>query len=46
MMENMTAFFQEMLLAVAAFLGTEPVIYLFGLLCLSALVKIVKDMIL
>ena len=45
-MENMTAFFQEMLQAVAAFLGTEPVIYLFGLVCLAALAKIVKDIIL
>ena len=44
-MENMAAFFTEMLQAVAAFLGAEPVIYLFGLVCLSALVKIVKDII-
>ncbi len=44
-MENMTAFFTDMLQAVALFLGTEPVIYIFGLVCLSALVKIVKDMI-
>lgn len=43
-MENMTVFFREMLQAVAAFLGTEPVIYIFGLVCLAALVKIVKDM--
>lgn len=45
-MDNMTGFFTEMLQAIAAFLGTEPVIYLFGLVCLTALVKIVKDMIL
>ncbi len=44
-MENMTAFFTDMLQTVALFLGTEPVIYIFGLVCLSALVKIVKDMI-
>ena len=36
-MENMTVFFREMLQAVAAFLGTEPVIYIFGLVCLAAL---------
>ena len=36
-MENMTAFFQKMLQAAAAFLGTEPVIYIFGLVCLAAL---------
>ena len=45
MTENMTVFFQEMLQAVAVFLGTEPVIYIFGLVCLAARVKIVKDMI-
>lgn len=45
-MEDMTVFFREMLQAVAVFLGTEPVIYIFGLVCLAALVKIVKDMIL
>lgn len=33
-MENMTAFFTEMLQAVAVFLGTEPIIYIFGLVCL------------
>lgn len=44
-MENMTTFFTQMLQAVATFLGAEPVIYIFGLVCLSALVKIVKDMI-
>jgi len=45
-MENMTAFFTEILQAVALFLGTEPVIYLFGLVLLTFLVKLVKDMIL
>lgn len=44
-METMTAFFTEILQAVALFLGSEPVIYIFGLVCLAALVRIVKDMI-
>ena len=44
-METMTVFFERMLQAIAAFLGTEPVIYIFGLVCLAALAKIVKDMI-
>lgn len=44
-MENMTAFFTAMLQAVAQFLGTKPIIYIFGLFCLAFVVKIVKDMI-
>ena len=44
-MENMTAFFTQMLQAVASFLGSEPLIYIFGLVFLAALVRIVKDMI-
>ena len=44
-MENMTAFFTAMLQAVAQFLGTEPIIYIFGLFCLAFGAKIVKDMI-
>ena len=44
-MENMTEFFVEMLHAVATFLGTEPIIYLFGLDCLVLVVKVVKDII-
>ena len=45
MMQDMTVFFVEMLNAVAAFLGSEPIIYLFGLVCLAVLVKVVKDII-
>lgn len=45
-MENMAAFFQEMLHSVAVFLGTEPIIYLFGLVCLCFVVKVVKDIML
>lgn len=44
-MQNMTAFFVEMLNAVAVFLSSEPIIYLFGLICLTILVKVVKDII-
>lgn len=42
-MEDMTAFFTAMLESVAAFLASEPIIYLFGLFCLAFVVKIVKD---
>lgn len=44
-MENMTTFFVEMLNAVAAFLGSDPIIYIFGLVCLVLVVKVVKDII-
>lgn len=44
-MENMTTFFHEMLVSIAAFLGSEPVIYIFGLVCLSMVVKVFKDII-
>ena len=44
-MGNMTAFFVEILNAVASFLGSEPIIYLFGLAFLVLVVKVVKDII-
>ena len=44
-MENMTHFFSDMLHAVAQFLGSEPVIYIFGLVCLCIVVKVFKDII-
>lgn len=44
-MENMTAFFVEMLGAVSTFLGSEPIIYIFGLLCLVIVIKVLKDII-
>lgn len=44
-MENMTAFFTSMLHAIADFLGSEPVIYIFGLVCLCIVVKVFKDII-
>lgn len=45
MMQDMTAFFVGMLNAIATFLGSEPIIYLFGLVCLALLVQVVKDII-
>ena len=45
MMDAMIAYSVGMLEAVATFLGSEPVIYLFGLICLVLLVKVVKDII-
>lgn len=44
-MANMTDFFVSMLNAVADFLGSEPVIYIFGLVCLVIVVKVFKDII-
>lgn len=44
-MEAMVSFSVGMLEATATFLGSEPVIYLFGLVCLSIVVKVVKDII-
>lgn len=44
-MEAMIAYSTGMLEAVALFLGSEPIIYLFGLICLAFIVKVVKDII-
>lgn len=44
-MEAMIAYSVGMLDAVAAFLSSEPIIYLFGLICLAGVVKVVKDII-
>lgn len=45
MMENMIAFSVAMLDAVATFLGSEPIIYIFGLVCLVVVFKVFKDII-
>lgn len=44
-MEAMIAYSVGMLEAIATFLGSEPIIYLFGLVCLAVVVKVVKDII-
>lgn len=44
-MEAMMAYSTGMLEAIATFLGSEPIIYLFGLVCLVVVVKAVKDII-
>ena len=44
-MDAMIAYSTGMLEAIATFLGSEPIIYLFGLVCLAAVVKVVKDII-
>ncbi len=44
-MEAMIAYSAGMLDAIATFLGSEPIIYLFGLVCLAVVVKVVKDII-
>ena len=41
-MDKMADFFSVMLHIVADFLGTEPVIYLFGLICLICIVEILR----
>lgn len=44
-MENMTTFFTAMLNAIADFLAADPVIYIFGLVCLCLIVKVFKEII-
>lgn len=44
-MEAMIAYSTGMLDAIATFLGSEPIIYLFALVCLAIVVKVVKDII-
>lgn len=44
-MDTMSTFFRSMLEAIADFLGSEPVIYIFGLVCLCIIVKVFKDII-
>lgn len=44
-MEAMIAYSAGMLDAIATFLASEPIIYLFGLVCLILVVKVVKDII-
>ena len=44
-MNAMLAYSVGMLDAVSAFLSAEPIIYLFGLVCLTLVVKVVKDII-
>lgn len=44
-MEDMILFSTGMLDAVATFLASEPIIYLFGLVCLCFVVKAFKDII-
>lgn len=44
-MDAMISYSTAMLDAIATFLSSEPIIYLFGLVCLSLLVKVVKDII-
>jgi len=42
-MDNMTSFFSAMLTLVADFLAREPIIYLFGLLCLCLVIKVFRQ---
>ncbi len=42
-MDNMTGFFSATLALVADFLGREPIIYLFGLLCLCLVIKVFRQ---
>ena len=43
MMDSMLTFSVGMLNAVADFLGSEPIIYVFGLVCLLILIKGFKN---
>lgn len=42
-MENMLSFSIGLLEAVADFLGSEPIIYIFGLVCFGIIIKVFKD---
>ena len=42
MMESMVLYSTEMLRAVAEFLATEPVIYLFAIACMACLIKVFR----
>lgn len=44
-METMSTFFREFLNSIAYFLGSEPIIYVFGLFCLCIVVKVFKEII-
>lgn len=44
-MDTMIAYSVSMLNAVATFLGSEPIIYLFALICLAAVAKVVRNII-
>lgn len=44
-MDNMLAFSIGLLEAVADFLGSEPIIYVFGLVCFVIVAKVFKDII-
>lgn len=43
-MANMTEFFSVVLDTIADFLARDPVIYLFGLICLSQLIKVFRQL--
>lgn len=43
-MDNMTDFIAVMLQLVADFLAADPIIYLFGILCLFMLIKVFRQL--
>lgn len=43
-MANMTEFFTVVITTIADFLGRDPVIYLFALICLSQLIKVFRQL--
>ena len=43
-MDNMTAFLGTMLGITADFLGRDPVVYIFGLVCFSQLIKVFRQL--
>lgn len=45
MMETMIEFSVAMLEAVESFLGSEPIIYIFGLICLVIIIRAFKNII-
>ena len=43
-MDRMSEFFAAMLGLVADFLASDPIVYLFGLLCLFILIKVFRQL--
>lgn len=43
-MDNMSQFFETFLTLIADWLGSEPIVYIFGLFCLFAVIKVFRQL--
>lgn len=43
-MDNMCQFFEAFLTLIANWLASEPIVYLFGLFCLFAVIKVFRQL--